>query len=157
MLGATGAGAAGTAGAATAAPGVTAFVTPGVTQGGILAGGESATAGMASLDAIAASQPGYLANGAGLEAVAASQPGYVANGAALNGLKAGSALGSAAKGVSAYGSMNNAMGGNQAPPPGPAARPAFQGQRPPIAPQGPAPSNNNAVLAAIARRRQRGI
>jgi hypothetical protein len=68
-------------------------------------------------------------------------------------------LGSAAKGVSAYGAVNNAMGGNRPPPMAPAGGPMFQGQSAPIAPQGggqPAP-NQNAVLAAIARRRQRGF
>ena len=149
------------------------FVTPAVTEGGMLAGagggaaggagagmlgGESATAGMSSLDAIAASQPGYVANGAGLDAVSASLPGYVPDGSALAGLKAGSAYGSAAKGAANYGRMNQAMGGNQQQRPAPQGQPLFQGEQPSIAGgMGAAGSNNNAVLAAIARRRARGI
>jgi len=123
----------------------------------MLAGGESATAGMSSLDAIAASQPGYMANGAGLDAVAASQPGYVANGATLDGLKAGSAFGAAGKAASSYSTVSNAAGGNQPQRQAPAPRPVYQGEQAPIAPQGRSAPNQNAVLAAIARRRQRGF
>lgn len=121
--------------------------------------GGQATGGMSSLDAIAASQPGYVANGAGMDAVAASQPGYAANGASLEGLKGGSTLGSAAKGMSNYNTANRAMGGGQPQHQAPAPRPVFQGEQAPIASSTggqPAP-NQNAVLAAIARRRQRGF
>lgn len=145
------------------------FVTPAVTEGGMLAGGgagtgagmlggESATAGMSSLDAIAAGQQGYVANGAGLDAVAASQPGYIADGSSLANLKAGSTLGSVGKGAANYGRMNQAMGGNQQQRPAPQGQPLFQGEQPSIAGgMGASGSSNNAVLAAIARRRQRGI
>lgn len=152
------------------------FVTPTVTQGGMLGaaggtgtagttgstgagmlGAESATSGMSSLDAIAASQPGYVANGSGLEAVAASQPGYVANGAALDGLSTGTSFGAAGKAVSNYNTMNKAMGGGQQQRQAPASRPVFQGEQAPISQPGQPGQNQNAVLAAIARRRQRGF
>lgn len=148
------------------------FVTPAVTEGmlggagagaggaagGGLLGGESATAGMSSLDAIAASQPGYVANGSALDSLAASMPNYTPNGAALDGLKAGSSFGSAAKGAANYGRMNQAMGGGQQQRPAPQGQPLFQGEQPSIASgMGASGSNNNAVLAAIARRRQRGL
>jgi len=54
--------------------------------------------------------------------------------------------------------MSQAMGGGQqqrAPAP---SQPLFQGEQPSIAGgMGAGAPNNNAVLAAIARRRQRGI
>jgi len=112
---------------------------------------------MSSLDAIAASQPGYVANGAGLDAVSASMPGYVPDGSALAGLKAGSTLGSVGKAASTYSSVNRAMGGGQPQRQAPAGRPIFTGEAPQIAGGMGAPARgNNAVLAAIARRRQRG-
>ncbi len=161
-------------GAGGAAPGAMTFVTPAVTEGmlggagagaggaagGGLLGGESATAGMSSLDAIAASQPGYTAaqGEAAMNAVAASQPGYVADGSALANLKTGSTYGSAARGAANYSRMNQAMGGGQQQRPAPQGQPLFQGEQPSIAGGMGAPAqNNNAVLAAIARRRQRGF
>ncbi|MEW6022861.1 MAG: hypothetical protein AB1807_12045 [Pseudomonadota bacterium] len=167
-----------------AVPGAMTFVTPAVTEGGMLAGGGAgagggmladgggatgaaagtggqATAGMSSLDAIAASQPGYTAaqGEAAMNAVAASQPGYnAAGGTALENLKAGSTMQSLGKGAATYGRMSQAMGGGQqqrAPAPG---QPLFQGEQPSIAGgMGARGSNNNAVLAAIARSRARGI
>lgn len=147
------------------------FVTPAITEGMLagagsaggtgagtgLLGGGSATAGMSSLDAIAASQPGYVANGAGLDAVSASLPNYTPDGAALANLKVGSALGAAGKAGANYNTVNKAMGGEQPQRRAPQGRPIFQGEPAPIAPAASAPRNNNAVLAAIARQRQRGF
>jgi len=74
---------------------------------------------MESLDAIAASQPGYVPNGAGMDAVSASQPGYAADGSALNNMKYESAMGNAGRAYSRYNQASEAAGGQpeQAPPP----------------------------------------
>lgn len=134
-----------TGAAAPAAAATTAFVTPPV------------TAGSAALDAIAASQPGYVAGSAGLDAVAASQPGYAAGGQALDGLHAGGMLSSAGKAASAYGTVNNAMGGQQAGArPAPAPQPIFQGQAAPIAPAMRTPQTNQFTQMMLAQR-QRGL
>lgn len=117
------------------------FTTPSVT-GGPLSGALSGTtldygttAGLAEANTAAAGQPGMLA-------------------------QAGSALKTGMKAANTYGTVNKAMGGDQAPMQAPAGRPVFQGEAPQISSSlgdmgGPAP-NQNAVLAAIARRRQRG-
>jgi len=138
--GATGLGMLAPEGAAAAAPGAMAFTTPPV-AGGPLSGVLSGTtfdygtpAMLADANAAAATpQPGLL-----------SQVG----GYAKTGMKA----------ASAFGSVNKAMGGGQAPQQAPAPRPIFTGEAPQIAGAmgAPAQTNNNAVLAAIARRRQRG-
>jgi hypothetical protein len=92
---------------------------------------------MSSLDKIAASQSGYVANGSALNSVAASQPAYVADGSALSNLKAGSMMGTAGKALSTYNTVNNATNAGQPPPRrAPPARPIYQGQAAPIAPDG---------------------
>jgi hypothetical protein len=77
--------------------------------------------------------------------------------------QAGGYAKTAGKAASAYSTVNQAMGGQQmqpAPPP-PPPRPYFSGDAPSFAQAAgagmqPAP-NQNAILAAIARRRQRGF
>ena len=147
LLGAETAGAAGTGlgmlapeGAAAVAPGATAFVTPPVTGGAPLSGMLSGTA----LDY--GTQAMLAESSAG---AAAAQPGLMAQagGYAKSGMKA----------ASTYGAVNNAMGGNQPQAQAPMGRPVFQGEAPQISTGMAQPARDqNAVLAAIARRRQRG-
>ena len=114
------------------------FTTPSVTGGplsGVLSGTTldyGTTAGLAEANTAAAGQPGMLA-------------------------QAGSALKTGMKAANTYGTVNKAMGGGQAPMQAPAGRPVFQGEAPQISSSMGAPApDQNAVLAAIARRRQRG-
>jgi len=150
MLAAEGTGAAATgagsglfgASGAAGAPGIMSFTTPSVT--GATGFGEL-SGSLAGTD-LAYGSPAALAD-AGAAAAAVPEPGMLAQagGYAKTGVKA----------MGAYNAVNNAAGGNQpqmAPPP----RPVFGGEAPQIAPQGQAAPNQNAVLAAIARRRQRG-
>jgi hypothetical protein len=135
------------------------FVTPSVTQGGMLAGAEAGAAGTGGTGGLSGSlagtsmdygTPAMLAEANGA-AAAAPQPGMFsqAGGYAKNGMKA----------ASNYNTVNRAMGGGQPQHQAPAGRPVFQGEQAPIASSmgGQPPPNQNAVLAAIARRRQRGF
>ncbi len=136
-----GVGALGAEAGASAAPGVMAFTTPPVAGGAPLSGSLAGTA-------FDYGAPGMLAD-ANAAAAAAAPPGLLA--------KAGGFAKTGMKAAGAYGSVNRAMGGEQAPQQAPMPRPIFQGEAPSIAGGMGAPArNNNAVLAAIARRRQRG-
>lgn len=92
--------------------------------------------------------PAMLAE-ADAAAAAVPEPGMLAQagGYAKNGMKA----------ATAYSNVSRAMGAGQQQQ-APAPRPVFQGEQPSIASGMSAPTqNNNAVLAAIARRRARGF
>lgn len=160
MLGAGATGGAMAGAGAAAAPGAMSFVTPAITQGGMLAGGSAGGLGAGGMSGTLAGTsleygtPAMLAQ-AEAAAAAAPAPGLLAQagGYAQTGMKA----------ANTFGSVNRAMGGGQPPMQAPAARPVFQGEQPQISSSmggmgggQPAP-DQNAVLAAIARRRQRSF
>lgn len=163
-LGGLGGAAATAANIAPTATGAMSYVTP-----SLLGGAESATAGMASLDAIAASQPGFSAAGTGaLEGLAAANPGYAAGGeTALNGLASDQAMGGfggymkdAGKAASTYNQVSGAGAPQQGMPP-PAPRPVFQGEAPQIAQQQQAPMRGGNEFARMmleqSMRQRRGM
>lgn len=140
-----------------AAPGAMTFVTPSVTSGGMLGGGSAGTGGLSGSLAGTTAEYGTPAMLAESSAAAAAVPPpsmlAQAGGYAKTGMKA----------ASTYGTVNRAMGGGQPPMQAPAGRPVFQGEQPQISSSmggmgggQPAP-DQNAVLAAIARRRQRSF
>jgi hypothetical protein len=139
-----------------AAPGAMAFVTPSVTSGGML-GGSAGTGGLSGSLAGTTAEYGTPAMLADSSAAAAAAPPpsmlAQAGGYAKDGMKA----------ASTFSAVNRAMGGGQPPMQAPAGRPVFQGEAPQISSSmggmggGQQAPDQNAVLAAIARRRQRGF
>lgn len=143
-----GAGMFGAGSGAATAPASMMFTTPPVTG----AAGFGELSGTLAGTDLAYGSTGAIAD-ASAAAAAAPPPSMLAQ---LGGYaKTGATM--AGKGAAAFGAVNQAMGGGQPTRGAPAARPVFQGPAPQIAPQAPAAQNNNAVLAAIARRRQRGF
>ncbi|MDN4061134.1 hypothetical protein QPK31_23220 [Massilia sp. YIM B02769] len=153
-----------------AVPGAMTFVTPAVTEGGALAGAGAGAGSAAGAGGAGGGATGVLGGGEASAPILGEAPvgegmlpGAYSDVAGEKFAMANKAspmtgyLKSAGKAASTYSTVNKAMGGEQPQRRAPQGRPIFQGEAAPIAPTAPAASNNNAVLAAIARRRQRGF